>query len=67
MAEENGLPGDVKYWFNVRTGQVEEGPLSGWENRMGPYDTREEAQAALRTAATRNRDWDDEDKDWDGK
>lgn len=61
------LPGDAKYWYNVKTGQVEYGPESNWENRMGPYDTEDQAKAALARAAQRNRDWDTDDEDWNGK
>lgn len=61
------LPGDEKFWFNVKTGKVERGPESSWENRMGPYDTEVEAREALERAAQRNRQWDDEDGNWEGK
>lgn len=39
-----------KYYYNTATGEVEEGKRSGWENRMGPYATREEAEGALERA-----------------
>lgn len=32
-------------------------------HRLGPYDTREEAEHALETAEQRNEDWDN-DPDW---
>ncbi|WP_062078965.1 hypothetical protein [Demequina globuliformis] len=58
--------GDKKpqYYFNTRTGEVEEGPQSSWENRMGPYDTREEATKALETARKRTQAWDEADEEW---
>src|SRR5690554_5374627 len=31
-----------KYWYNLKTGLVEEGRKSLWSQRMGPYDTPEE-------------------------
>lgn len=57
--------GDEKYWFNTKTKQVEKGPKSTWEHRMGPYDTEAEAASALSTAADRNDDWEAEDREWD--
>lgn len=35
-------------------------------NRIGPWDTREEAANALTTIAERERRYDAEDADWDG-
>ncbi|WP_349827720.1 hypothetical protein [Brevibacterium litoralis] len=54
-------PGADKYWFNTRTRTVEKGKKSAWENRMGPYDTEEEARNALGTAAERTADWEADD------
>lgn len=51
-----------KWWYNLSTGKVEKGHLSGWLSRVGPYDTREEAQAALELAAERTREWDEQDE-----
>lgn len=55
---------DVKYYYNLSTGAVEEGRQSRGEDLMGPYDTREEAQHALQIAAARNEEWEQEDKEW---
>lgn len=55
-----------KYYFNVKTNSVEKGLVSDWNNRMGPYDTEEEARAALEKARTRNESWDDDDEKWNG-
>ena len=52
----------MKWYFNLATQQVE--PEEGGPNaeRMGPYDTREEAENALASAAARNEEFDaDED------
>lgn len=46
---------DEKFHFNPSTGEVTQGKVGGWDDRMGPYDTREEAQRALDTAAERNK------------
>lgn len=67
-AEENpgtGPSGDApageKFWFNTKTRQVERGRQSAWDNRMGPYDTEEEARHALDAAAERSAEWDADD------
>lgn len=53
-----------EYFFNTRTNMVEKGQLSSWEDLMGPYDTRAEAEAALESAAQRTQAWEDEDDAW---
>jgi hypothetical protein len=55
-----------KFYYNIRTGQVEEGRQSDWTVLMGPYPTREAAQRALETARDRTKNWDDADRDWHG-
>jgi len=57
-------PQKIEYYFNARTKMVEKGHLSSWEDLMGPYDTREEAEQALETAKKRSQSWDDEDDNW---
>jgi hypothetical protein len=57
---------EVEYFFNTRTKAVEKGQLSSWEDLMGPYSTREEAQRALETAKKRSDSWDDDDASWRG-
>ena len=51
------------YWC-LKHGAVE--PAEGCSNadRLGPYDTREEAGRALQTAAERTAAWDAEDRRW---
>lgn len=51
-----------QYFFNTQTGQVEVGRSSPWDQRMGPYVTRAEAEQALRTAQSRTEAWDEEDE-----
>ncbi|GAB3081643.1 hypothetical protein [Corynebacterium aquatimens] len=53
---------DQKFYFNPTTGEVTEGKVAGWDDRMGPYDTREEAERALETARERTKRADDEDE-----
>ena len=45
---------DLKYYYNLETRQVEQGKVSSYDNRIGPYDTREEAEHALEIARERN-------------
>lgn len=62
MADE-----DLKWYFNPETGAVEQGKVSSFSNRMGPYDTKEEAAQALEIAESRNEQadaYDEEDDDW---
>jgi hypothetical protein len=51
----------TEWWYNHRTGEVEEGPQSLWSDRDGPYATREEAQRAPEIARERSRAWAAED------
>jgi len=53
------------YYYNTRTGEVEQGYASSWSDRMGPYATRAEAESALALAAQRNKQWEQADRDWD--
>lgn len=59
---ETDSPG---WYYNTRTREVEQGPASDFVDRLGPYATREEAAAALETAARRNARWEAEDRAWD--
>lgn len=53
-----------EYWFNVATGQVEEGHRSDSTDLMGPYPTREDAGNALQKARENTERWDEEDREW---
>ena len=58
---------DLKYYYNLETRQVEQGKISSFDNRIGPYDTREEAEHALEIARERNRiadAYDEQDDQW---
>ncbi len=46
-----------EWWYNHKTGQVEEGPQSLGSDRDGPFATREEAERAPEIAAERARRW----------
>lgn len=54
-----------EFYYNLETGEVEEGKASDVFDRMGPYATREEAANALKSAGARNEKWDKEDKEWE--
>lgn len=56
---------EKRYWYNVKTGEVEDGPQSFSKDRIGPFATREEAEHALETYAQRNRAWDEADEEDD--
>jgi hypothetical protein len=53
----------TQYWFNVRTGEVDQGHRRPGADLLGPYATREEAQNALEKARQRTEAWDREDAD----
>lgn len=55
-----------KWYYDTKTGQVSQGKVSAWDSRMGPYDSREEAEAAIETAQQRTKEaeeYDAEDDD----
>ncbi|HLU64552.1 MAG TPA: methionine aminopeptidase [Protaetiibacter sp.] len=47
----------TEWWYNHKTGEVEEGPQSLGVDRDGPFATREEAARAPEIAAERARAW----------
>lgn len=54
-----------QFFYNVRTGQVEELATKGQsKDLLGPYPTREAAAAALATAKQKTEAWDEEDRRW---
>lgn len=57
--------GDSAWFYNQKTGQVEQGKVSSFENRMGPYATREQAEHALETVKARNDAADSYDSTWE--
>jgi hypothetical protein len=54
---------EQEYWFNTKTGQVEEGKQTLAFYRIGPFRTRSEAEHALETLARRSNDWKEEDQE----
>ena len=53
--------GDEKYWYNLSTGEVEFGILSAAVDRVGPFDTAEDAAQAPATLKERSRAWAEEE------
>jgi hypothetical protein len=56
----------TEWWYNHKTGDVEEGPQSLGSERDGPFATREEASRAPQIIAERSRAWAAEDAVNDG-
>jgi len=54
-----------KYWYNSRSKEVEFGMLSPSVDRVGPFDTFEEAQAAPQVLRDRAEAWAREESDED--
>jgi hypothetical protein len=55
----------AQWWYNTRTGEVEEGMLSNAIDRAGPFASREEAARAPEIIAARSRKWAEEDAEED--
>lgn len=53
--------GESKYWYNIRTGDVEFGRESPSVDRVGPFDTKEQAERALDTLRANSDRWAAED------
>jgi len=53
-----------EFYYNLATGEIEEGPQSDWSVRLGPYPTREAAARALDIAYERSEDWEEADRAW---
>ena len=56
--------GDDKYWLRVSDGKVIRASESRADERIGPYDTYEQAQHGLEALHERNRRMDAEDRAW---
>ncbi len=54
---------DEQWYYDTEQGQAVQGKATNWDNRMGPYATRAEAEAALEKAKARNAAWDAQDDD----
>lgn len=57
----------TRFWYCVKHKRVEtDENMCPPIDRLGPYDTQQEAEHALATAEERNEAWDEEDKEWNG-
>lgn len=55
----------MPYWYNVNTGQVEQGEdTNPKSDMMGPYATEAEASNAIESAHARSEKWDEEDREY---
>jgi len=52
----------TQWWYNNKTGEVEEGPQSLGIDRDGPFATREDAARAPEIIAERARKWAEEER-----
>lgn len=50
-----------QYWYNAKTGEVEQGFLSPAQDRIGPFATREEASHALEKLRENSAKWAEEE------
>jgi hypothetical protein len=57
MAEDT----EHQFWYNMRTGEVEQGFQSPSINRVGPFATHEEATHALEKLRENSAKWAEED------
>lgn len=67
MTDWTGEGRPTEYWYNSRTGGVEEGPKSLAAYRIGPFESRKDAERAPEIVAERARAWADEEAaedDW---
>jgi hypothetical protein len=50
-----------RYWYNTKTGAVEQGYQSPAPDRVGPFETHAEAEHALDTLRANSAKWAEED------
>jgi len=62
-AADPTTPSAESWWYNNRSGEVEQGERSLGSDRDGPYRTREEAERAPEIARERSAKWAAEDED----
>jgi hypothetical protein len=56
---------DTKWYWCLKHGTVEQGVTCPAANRMGPYDTADQAAAWRERVERRNQQWDDDDERWE--
>ena len=53
--------GHESFWYNMKTGEVEFGFESPSVDRVGPFETHEEAARALETLRANSQAWEDDE------
>lgn len=54
---------EEQWYYDIGTGQAVQGKVTNWDNRMGPYSSRGDAEAAMERVRARNEAWDAQDED----
>lgn len=57
----------MAWWYNILTGEVEEGAGAPNSERLGPFETELEAQSALDKVKERNDEWSKQNAEWEGE
>lgn len=58
----------MQWYFCLDHDRAEpEGEACKADNRLGPYASREEAEAWRERVESRNDDWDEQDEKWEGE
>jgi hypothetical protein len=52
------MDSDKNWWFCLKHMTVEQGAVCPGKDRLGPYQTADEAAHALETVKRRNEEWD---------
>jgi hypothetical protein len=53
-----------EFYYLLKTAEVVEGPQGSWQNRMGPYPTRQAAAEALKNARRRDAAWEEQTRSY---
>ena len=56
-----------EFYYDLATGEIQEGKVAGWTSRMGPYPSAEAARHAMDKVRTRNEEWEEDDAAWKGE
>lgn len=56
----------MEYWYNLSSGQIEQGRQSDYSQLLGPYATEDEARRALEIAAAKSKAWDEKEREFRG-
>ncbi len=57
VSQDKSLPIPEKWWFNLKTGESEFGRFVDSANRVGPFETKSEADNALTILRERSESW----------